>query len=136
MKTLRIILGVIFVLLIIVDIYGIRQYHISFARQSIYFLCLLMVLLSYRAKGCWFVLLSCCLYGIYNLYAINFYAAEPTFAHITSTLEYILTMHDANKLLRGIVNGSPFYLYGFLAILLLTKAGRRSYGIIITSKTQ
>jgi hypothetical protein len=129
MKTVRTILVLLFILLIIADIYGIAQYHVAFARRSIYLLILLIGLLCIPKRASWVIIILLSIYGIYNLIFVNFYAAEPTYMDITATLEYILRAHNFNSLLRGIVTGLPFYFYVFIFIILITNAGRRFFGI-------
>lgn len=131
MKAIRTILVIYFVFLIIVDLYGVsQQYHVGFTKYSIYFLCCVIALLFIPTKIAWTILLITSAYGIYNICVVDFNAAEPTFMNVTVTFRHILERQNADKLLCRIVNGMPFYLYVLLVTLLLSRAGRRFYGII------
>ncbi len=129
LKSLVTCLILFFILLICIDMYGIAIYQISFARESIYLLTLLIALFLFHTRLSWFILMGFCIYRIYNLVKINSEAAEPTGMHFTATLEYVMMKNRVNSTLLRIVFTIPFYFYHTLIIMLILNPGRRFFGM-------
>jgi hypothetical protein len=94
----------------------------------------LIYLLKTNNKITWATLSCICVYGCYNMWAIDTIAAEPTFMDLTSGLYTILKSYTSNHLALGIIGTIPFYCYGLFLLLLFTLTFRQYFGFKIPSK--
>ena len=120
-------------LLVLSDEYAIRKFQVSYCLHSIYFMIVLIYLLKTNNKITWAILFIICLYGCYNMWAIDLIAAEPTFMDITSGLYVILKSYTTNRLTLDITGTIPFYCYGLFLLLLFTIPFRQYFRFKIPS---
>ena len=120
-------------ILLLSDEYAIRKFQVSYCLHSIYFIIILIYLLKTNNKITWAILCFICVYGCYNMWAIDIISAEPTFMDITSGLYAILNSYTTNHLTLGIICTIPFYCYGLFLLLLFTIPFKQYFGFKIPS---
>jgi hypothetical protein len=130
MKIIRWMLSILFMGLIIIELYLTLFKQLPLNKLSIMLLLLLIAVFQFRNKLVWYISMTIFIYGIYSLSISAIYSAEPVTMQFTSRLSYLLFEGNSESKIKIFIEVIPDYFYSIFLILFLTKKFRRYYGVL------
>ena len=121
---------ILLILILIANVIICLLYEVPLRNSSVLLIVAVIILIMVRTKANWFALVALCLYGMYDLFYVGRTSSDVLTMDFLYPVEILIQEEYNVRRLKWFVGLLPLLFYLQFLIILVSKTGRREYGII------